>query len=59
MKNFKYKKKNLNSGLFIHKNSMRPAIIQNTSCVYKNNVKHGKNQINIFCEKPVSKSVRS
>ena len=39
----------------------RPLIIQNISCIYKKNVNYDKNQINLlfFCEKPVSKPVRS
>ena len=38
----------------------RPVIIQNISWIYKKNVKYDKNQINFFfCEKPVSKPVRS
>ena len=39
----------------------RPVIIQKISCIYKKNVKYDKNQINLFffCEKPVSKPVRT
>ena len=43
------------------KEPSRPVIIQDISCIYKKNVKYDKNQINLlfFCEKPVSKPVRS
>ena len=39
----------------------RPVIIEKISRIYKKNVKYDKNQINLlfFCEKPVSKPVRS
>ena len=40
--------KYLNRVVFIQKKSLRPAIIQNNSCVYKKNVKHDKNQINLL-----------
>ena len=62
MKNIKYKMKFLNIVVssLRGRSSLRPAIIQNNSCVYKKNVRHDKNQfIYFFCEKPVSKSVRS
>ena len=43
------------------KKPSRPVMIQNISCIYKQNVKHDKNQINLIflCEKAVSKPVRS
>ena len=47
--------------LFFQRKPLRPALIQNKSYVYKKNVKYDKNQILIyfFCEKPVSKPVKS
>ena len=45
MKNFNDKMNYLNR---IQKNSLRPAISQNNSCVYKKNVKHDKIQINLL-----------
>ena len=42
------------------KKPSRPVIIQNISCIYKKNVKYDKIKlIYFFCEKPVSKPVRS
>ena len=56
MKNINYKMKYIYiyiyiyiyTDLFVRKNFWRPAIIQNISCVYKENVKHDKNQINLI-----------
>ena len=58
MKAINYKMKKLNR---FQRKPMRPAIVQNMSYVYKNNVKYDKNQkfIYFFCEKLAWKPVKS
>ena len=51
MKNINYKMKYLNRVVYsseLGRNCLRPAIFQNNFCVYKKNVKHDKNQINLL-----------
>ena len=61
MKNINYKMKYLNRVNYSSKEILGDLqLSRKNSCVYKKNVKLDKNQINLlFCEKPVSKSVRS
>ena len=59
MKDINYKMKYLNRVVSSKRKSLRPAFFQNRSCVYQKSVKYDKNQIDFFCEKLVSKSVRS
>ena len=54
-------KKNESVGLFLQREPLRPAVIQNMFYVYKKNVKYDKNQkfIYFFCEKLLWKPVKS